>query len=108
MYADRVVQDKFTAIARSATELVSDYKSGSNNFKPSMIPFKFSINGKDNEMVSGVDHHFNAYSENREIQTPLIKFGSQLPAKKDAKETFLKDGTKLKIKLDMGEVLSAI
>ncbi len=60
IYSDRVVQqNKYVAKAISATELLSDYKSPANEFLSSNISFKFSINGKDNEMNPSVDHHFN-------------------------------------------------
>lgn len=60
IYSDRVVQQKkYVAKAISATELLSDYKSPANEFLSSNISFKFSINGKDNEMNPSVDHHFN-------------------------------------------------
>ena len=60
IYSDRVVQqNKYVAKANSATEILSDYKSPANEFLSSNISFKFSINGKDNEMKPGVNHHFD-------------------------------------------------
>src|SRR5699024_3832841 len=59
IYSDSVVQGTYTAKALSATEIISNYKSPANLFQPAKIVFKFSINGKDNEMQPGVDHHFN-------------------------------------------------
>ena len=70
IYPDRVVQGKYTAKAISATELTSDYRSPANLYKSPVIDFKFSINGKDNEMVSGNDHHFACTALSNE--TPLI------------------------------------
>src|SRR5258708_15644762 len=73
IYPDRVVQGKYTAKAISATELTSDYRSPANMFRSPVVEFKFSINGKDNEMSSGVNHHYNCIAQANE--TPLIKFG---------------------------------
>src|SRR6478672_5488724 len=78
VYRDSVVQGKFVARAISEKELVSDYQSPVNEFKSPAITFKFSINGKDNEMKSGVDHHFVVIPKNGLAETPIIKFGVQL------------------------------
>jgi hypothetical protein len=102
--ADGVKQDRFSAKALSATELVSDYQSQKNESVSSKIEFKFSINGKDNEMKPGVNHHFNLISGN---ETPAIKFGEPL---KDAagKEIALAPDSKFNVKLDMRRVLAEI
>src|ERR1043165_4690553 len=77
LYADSVVQqDKFIGKVLSATEMVSNYKSPTNDFLSPAISFKFSINGKDNEMKPGVDHHFNCIGDNG-CETPPIQFGKQ-------------------------------
>ena len=106
MYADSIVQGQYVAKALSPTEITSNYKSQENLFKSPTITFKFSINGKDNEMVPGKDHYFNCLAQNGVCETPVIKFGEQfidntgLPA-----NAYLKPDTKLKIRLDMREVL---
>lgn len=82
LYADSVVQNKYVAKAISRQEISSGYQSPANEFKTSAISFKFSINGKDNEMVSGTDHHFNVDTKNLSSETPLIVFGHQLKPKK--------------------------
>lgn len=107
IYADSVVQQNYRAYAKSRYELISDYKSPANEFKSSAITFKFSINGKDNEMLSGNDHHFNISSSSLYSETPLIKFGKQMKPVKGEKTGFLKPGTTLKLRLDMREVLNA-
>ena len=76
IYSDSVVQGAYTARALSSTEIVSNYKSPVNLLQPTKIAFKFSINGKDNEMQPGVDHHFNVLDGIKE--TPVIKFGEAL------------------------------
>jgi len=106
VFRDRVLQPPYEAKALSATELTSNYKSPSNLFKSSQIVFKFAINGKDNEMPSGKDHHFNCVAEIGGCQTPLIKFGTQL--KDDgSKPAALSPASKFTVRLDMREVLSA-
>lgn len=71
LYNDSVVQqNKFTGKAVSATELTSNYKSPANEFLSPAISFKFSINGKDNEMKPGTDHHFNCIASNGFCETP--------------------------------------
>lgn len=106
IFADGVKQDKFSAKAKSAFELKSDYQSPKNESVSSKLEFKFSINGKDNEMKPGINHYFNLADGVSE--TDLIKFGeaSKWPAK--AKETSLKPNSKLKIRLDLKEVLGEI
>lgn len=81
LYADSVIQQSYTAKAVSRTEISSNYQGPANEFKTSIISFKFSINGKDNEMVSGMDHHFNIDTEDLDGSTPLIRFGQQMKLK---------------------------
>ncbi|GAC1300404.1 MAG: hypothetical protein NVSMB24_00940 [Mucilaginibacter sp.] len=106
IYPDRVVQGKYTAKAISDVELTSDYHSPANLYKSPVIDFKFSINGKDNEMPSGNDHHFTCIAQTNE--TPLIKFGeSQADKKAIPPDAYLKASTVFKIRLDMRAVLKA-
>lgn len=102
IYSDSVVQGQFAAKAMSAIEIVSNYQSPANLFQPTKIAFKFSINGKDNEMLPGVDHHFNVLAGTTE--TPLIKFGEQLKDITGETNQYLPAGTKLKIRVDMNAV----
>ncbi|MDB5023579.1 MAG: Cycloisomaltooligosaccharide glucanotransferase precursor [Mucilaginibacter sp.] len=104
IYPDRVVQGKYTAKAISSTELTSDYRSPAGMFKSPVIDFKFSINGKDNELPSGNDHHYTCL--NQSDQTPLLKFGEPYADKKAVPpDTYLKPSTHFKIRLDMRAVL---
>lgn len=107
IYADRVVQGKYTARALTPTSLTSDYRSPANQFASPALSFKFSINGKDNEMASGKDHLFYCTSQSGSAETPLIRFGTQLTSRKPQGAEFLKPGTRLKIRLDMRHVLRA-
>ena len=66
LYRDSIVQqNRFTGKALSANELSSNYKSPANEFLSPAINFKFSINGKDNEMKPGIDHHFTCVPRGR-------------------------------------------
>jgi len=106
IYPDRVVQGKYTATAISATELTSDYRSPANLYKTAVVEFKFSINGKDNEMTAGVNHHFTCKSPANE--TPVLKFGGNVSEENAAsKDVYLKPSTQFKIRLDMRPVLQA-
>jgi len=105
VFSERIEQQgKFIAKANSATEIVSNYKSPANDFLSSLISFKFSINGKDNEMKPGVDHHFNCTAATN--QTTPIVFGEQLKALQSNQQTYLLPATDLTIRLDMRKVLS--
>jgi hypothetical protein len=104
IFTDSVVQGEYTAKALSATEIVSDYKSPANLLQSTKLSFKFSLNGKDNEMLSGVDHHLNVVDGVTE--TPVIKFGEQLKDNTGEGDTYLKPDTKLKIRVDMNAVLN--
>ena len=102
VYSDRVVQGKYEAKALSAAQLQSNYQSPANEFQSADISFKFAINGRDNEMLSGKDHHFTVPKEGG--AAPVIVFGQQLNAANNKGE-FLSPNTLLTIKLDMRDVM---
>ncbi|TGD81658.1 MGH1-like glycoside hydrolase domain-containing protein [Hymenobacter wooponensis] len=110
VYPDSLVQGAHTARALSRTELTSDYRSPANEFQSPQISFKFSLNGKDNEMPIGQDHVFMAVpkADATGLETPLIVFGQQyhdqtpVPA-----NTYLAPNTALKIRLDLRPLLAA-
>lgn len=102
---DRVEQQEFTAKAISRTEITSTYQSPANQFIKPLIVFKFSINGKDNEMFPGVDHQIVCTSKTHE--TPLIVFGKQFKDTTVLRNgVYLQPDTELKIKLDLREVFN--
>ncbi len=108
LYRDRVVQQNFTARAVSPTQVTSDYQSPANHFKSPQIQFKFSINGQDNEMEPGRDHHYTCLALAGSCETPLIVFGQQLQDPGPVPDnTYLAPNTLLKIRLDMRPVLAA-
>lgn len=109
IHADRVVQGRYVARAVSRSEIVSDYQSPDNLFKNPRLSFKFSINGKDNEMLPGIDHQINIIAKTGTlVETPLITFGKQFVDDSEIPlETYLAPDVQLKIRLDLRHVLKA-
>ncbi|MEP6465168.1 MAG: carbohydrate-binding protein [Parafilimonas sp.] len=108
LYADSIVQGKYTAAILSSTQLTSNYQSKTNEFKSNHLTFKFSINGKDNEMPSGTDHQFICDAKDGACVSPVIKFGTQLKNVSNLKDnTYLKPNTKFTISVDMNNVFDA-
>ena len=102
VYADSVRQSTFLSFAASPVEISSSYKSPVNLYQSAAITFKFSINGNDNEMSPGSDHHFNSVAVTNE--TPVLKFGKQSNA--EATSLYLKQNSSITIKVDMNDVLN--
>jgi len=105
LYRDSIVQGPYRADALSDGALRSNYRSAANEYKSVNIGFKFSINGKDNEMKPGIDHHFTYTATDGSAETPIIRFGTQLNQKPAG--GYLPAGTRLTFRLDMREVLQA-
>ncbi|AKD02081.1 family 78 glycoside hydrolase catalytic domain [Pontibacter korlensis] len=106
IYPDSVVQGEHVARVVSRTELITDYKSPANAFQSPRIKFKFAINGRDNEMKSGVDHHFNCLGG--DCQTPVITFGQQFNDQTQIpNDVYLAPNTKMTVRLDMRPMLRA-
>jgi len=107
LYKNSIVQHDFVSKALSSTGLVSNYQSPANHFISPRIDFKFSLNGKDNEMPAGTDHHFVDLSADGYAETPILVFGRQFnDSTKIPDGVFLAPNTKLKIRLDMRPVLT--
>ena len=103
VYKDSIVQHEFTAKALSATELVSNYQSPANGYVSPRISFKFSLNGKDNEMPPGKNHQLVVLSNSGYSESPLIVFGKQYNDTSGIpRGYFLAPNTNLKLKLDLG------
>ena len=110
LYRDRVVQGKYEARALSATELVSNYQSPANSFASPEVEFKFSLNGKDNEMVPGLNHVLKALpaAAGAIVEVPLITFGQRyVDPRPVPANTYLAPNTPVKIQLDLRAVLAA-
>jgi len=109
LYRDRVEQGKHVARAVSATELTSNYHSPANEFQSPEVIFKFSLNGKDNEMAPGQDHKLLALppAGGTAVETPLITFGQRyVDTRPVPADTYLAANTKVKIRLDLRPVLA--
>jgi hypothetical protein len=104
IYPEKVVQGNFEAKAISPKHLVSNYKSPSNENQSTEIIFKFAINGRDNEMISGKDHHFIVDISSKVNDTPIINFGNQL-IQKPTDNQVLAPNTVMKFSVDLREVL---
>ena len=110
LYRDRVVQGQHEARALSATELVSNYQSPVNDRQSPRVEFKFSLNGKDNEMAAGLNHLLIAVPRpgGGAVETPPIVFGQRyVDTTPAANDTYLAPNTPVKIRLDLRPVLAA-
>ncbi|GAA4031117.1 hypothetical protein GCM10022409_14190 [Hymenobacter glaciei] len=110
LYRDRVVQGPHEGRALSATQLTSNYVSPVNDRLSPRVEFKFSINGKDNEMAPGLNHVLLAVARpgGAAIETPPIVFGQcYQDATPLAATQYLAPNTPIKIRLDMRPVLAA-
>lgn len=107
VYPSKVVQGKYTAKAQNAQQITSNYQSPANSRYGRLIAFKFSINGKDNELPYGVNHHLvllpNAEGK---ATSGLLEFGKPdagMPAVPH-NNPFLEPNTQLTLHLDMRHV----
>ncbi|GAB3868844.1 hypothetical protein GCM10028824_14810 [Hymenobacter segetis] len=110
LYRDHVTQGPHEARALSVTELVSNYVSPANDRQNPRVEFKFSINGKDNEMAPGLNHLLVAVPRpgGGAIETPPIVFGQRyVDATPAAADTYLAPNTPVRIRLDLRPVLAA-
>lgn len=107
VFPDRVEQGEFRAKALSPQHLVSDYVSLQANIDP-VIQFKFSINGRDNELAFGVNHEANIFPEADGEVVLLVTFGqkSTLRAEREASQP-LPPNTKVRFRVDFSSVLKA-
>jgi len=102
----KVSQGAFEAVALSATALSSNYESPVNQEISPAVSFKFSLNGKDNELPAGKNHLLNIIADQGSFESPVIKFGQQYTDPNSvAKNVFLQPDTKFTIRLDLKEVL---
>ena len=107
IYADRVVQGEFTALATGPFEMTSDYRSFSTTIDP-VIQYKFSINGRDNELAFGVNHQANILPSGDEATLLEMTFGqrSDLGSGKDATRP-LPPNTRVRFRVDFNPVLKS-
>jgi hypothetical protein len=76
VFPDRVEQGDFMATALSPEHMVSDYRSLQADIDP-VIQFKFSINGRDNELAFGVNHDANIFPEGDGEVVLNVTFGEK-------------------------------
>ncbi len=107
IYNNRVEQGSFKAIAHSATEMTSDYRSPDADRYSPLITFKFSINSRDNEMVSGKNHQVILQPVNGRCET-LVQFSKQdIKTVPVAQGVNLLPNTRWTIRLDMRDVFKS-
>jgi hypothetical protein len=110
LYRDSVVQGANHARATSATALTSNYRSPANERQSPSISFKFSLNGKDNELAPGQNNTFLALpaTAGPVLETPVMVFGQRyVDPRPEPAGQYLAPNTKLKIRLDLRPVLEA-
>lgn len=108
VYSDRVTQGLFEAAALTPTSLISNYQSPANERHSREMLFKFSLNGKDNELPPGMHHQLVLYPQQGGVSTPLIRFGEpHVDTTTVAEGDFLEPNTRLRIRLDMRPVFDA-
>lgn len=100
-YNDHIEQGPYTATALSDTSIMSDYHSLADGILNRQIEFKFSINGRDNELKSGINHQF--ICETPDCHTPIIQFGIQNIAQTDDRlaRQPMDSNTRLTVKVDL-------
>lgn len=103
-YEDRIEQGTFTAIANSDTSIISNYQSPTTDAPDRLLEFKLSINGKDNEMIPGINH--KVLCSSADTQTPLMTFGQLLDMSGTKIDREPMDtNTRLTIRVDMSPVI---
>lgn len=107
VFPDRVEQGEFKATALNPQHLVSDYVSLKAEIDP-VIQFKFSINGRDNELAFGVNHEANIFPDDDDIVVLDLTFGqkSTLRTGKGSSQP-LPPNTKVSFRVDFTAVLKA-
>ncbi len=108
VYKDHVVQGEYEAKVVSDKEMTSNYKSPLQDAYSRAVEFKFSINGKDDELPYGINHRVVIRPENGAFTTKTIKFGEPwaMDEQLDPMD-WLEENTKVTFKLDMSPVLNA-
>lgn len=107
IFSNEVRQGSYKATALSSTSMTSDYRSPDADRYSPTLSFKFSINSRDNEMVSGNDHHVTLQPINGQCVTN-VQFGKQYAGTRPtAPGVNLPPNTRWTIRLDMREVIKA-
>lgn len=109
VYSDKVVQDTFKAEAKSPKSIVSNYQSPANKTFSKLLEFKFSINGKDNELPFGVNHTILVEpGPDKKMESRIIPFGKKDTVDRSAPPNdYLKPNVALTVKADLRHVFEA-
>lgn len=109
VFTNRVEQGSYMAKAIGKHKLVSNYQSPANSRYSRAIEFKFSINGKDNELPFGVNHRLVLLPQAGKVMSPVIEFGKVLLPDTVLPQSnpYLEANTKLTLRLDMQEVMKS-
>lgn len=102
----KLTQGNYSAHVESDTVIRSNYFN-----EPRELSFKFSINGLDNEMGIGVDHHVKLFPDvSGNVILPVIQFGEQLKSNTEEtdKVTFLEPNTSVTFQVDLNSVFESI
>ena len=103
--SDRVEQGKYTARASDPYHMVSDYVSRNAAVDP-VIEFKFSINGRDDELPYGVNHKADISPGSDGTVEINVIFGQRsTPETGEASEHSLPANTRVRFRVDFSEVL---
>jgi hypothetical protein len=107
IWPDRVEQGQFTARADSPDHMVSDYVSMNADIDP-VIQFKFSINGRDDELPFAVNHQANIYPDSGKTVVLNVVFGQQSDLRTNADATRpLPQNTRVRFRVDFNNVLKS-
>ena len=107
VWADRVEQGQFTARADSPDHMFSDYTSPNANIDP-VIQFKFSINGRDDELPFAVNHQANIYPDGEKTVVLDVVFGRQSDLRNNINATSpLPQNTRVRFRVDFNNVLKS-
>ncbi len=108
VFRDRVEQGDFRTAAISPEHMVSDYVSMANTSIDPLIQFKFSINGRDDELPFGVNHEANIFPEGDSAIVLNITFGEKSLLRTDKESSLpLPLNTRVRFRVDFRKVLKA-
>jgi hypothetical protein len=108
IFSDRVEQGEFRASAVSPENMVSDYISMANTSVDPLIQFKFSINGRDDELPFGVNHEANIFPEGDSVVVLNITFGEKSLMRTDIESSQpLPVNTRVRFRVDFRQVIKA-
>ncbi len=108
VYGDRVTQGLYESAVLTPTSVISNYQSPANDRHSRGLSFKFSLNGKDNELPVEVNHLVVLFPEGGNVVSPVITFGQTYTDTTTVQpEDFLEPNTRFRIRLNMGPVLQS-